>query len=239
MCTPDPIDSVHAVLARSGRQSYVKEPGLQRGSGVDRPPRRSLLRQERSKETRRLLIRTAARLWSERGYDAVTVEEVCSAAGVGRTTFYLHFESKEQLLVGLAAGTAMGVEADLEDPTGSRTVEEQTEIFIAGVARRMEAVPKSLAELVIRSYRLPLRTGRAEGRRFADMLAELLAEAGERRELTGEADPAELGEILGALTMDAIESWAGRDDGVGLDEVLRFRFDLVLERYRRDGPSRA
>jgi AcrR family transcriptional regulator len=48
--------------------------------------RRTLGRQERGKETRRNLIRTATRLWSERGFDAVTVEEICSAAGVGRTT---------------------------------------------------------------------------------------------------------------------------------------------------------
>lgn len=199
-----------------------------------RSTRRSLLRQERSKATRRLLIRTAARLWSDRGYDVVTVEEICSAAGIGRTTFYLHFESKEQLLVGLAAGTAMGVEADLHEASAARTLDEQLEVFVAGVARRMEAVPKSLAELVMHSYRVRFRTGRTAGRRFADLLGEMLGRAKDRGELAPGADTAELGEILGALTIDAIESWAGRgaDDDMSLKAVLRFRVDLVLERYR-------
>ena len=48
--------------------------------------RRSLLKRERSLDTRRKLVRAAARLWSEKGYDTTTVEEICSAAGVGRTT---------------------------------------------------------------------------------------------------------------------------------------------------------
>jgi AcrR family transcriptional regulator len=203
-----------------------------------RRTRRSLLRQERSKETRRLLIRTAARLWSDRGYDDVTVEEICTAAGVGRTTFYLYFESKEQLLMGLAAGTAMGVEADLDEGDGERTVEDQLDIFIAGVARRMQAVPKSLAELVMDSYRARVRNGRAPNRRFADILAELLTSARDRGELSADAETRELGEILGALTIDAIESWAAREtEAVSLESVLRFRVELVLERYGFKGRS--
>ena len=223
---------VNRPTATDAKQSGVDEPVAPVAADVDRPTRRSLLRQERSKETRRLLIRTAARLWSERGYDGVTVEDVCSAAGVGRTTFYLHFESKDQLLAGLASGTAMGVDDDLEDGGGSRSLAEQLDIFIAGVARRMEAVPKALAVLVMQSHRVPLRQGWAGGRRFADMLAEILAEAAERGDLRGDPDTGELGEILGALTMDAIESWAVREPEISLVDVLHFRFDLVLERYR-------
>jgi AcrR family transcriptional regulator len=199
-----------------------------------RGTRRSLLRQERSKETRRLLIRTAARLWAEQGYDSVTVEDICSAAGVGRTTFYLYFDGKERLLAGLAAGTAMGVQNDVEQvAAAAETLEGQLQAFILGVARRMEAAPKSLVELVIHSYRSQSRSARPEGaRRFADILRELLVAAQERGELTDDADAPELGEILGALTMDAIESWAARPTNEPtLESVLRFRFALVLDRY--------
>jgi AcrR family transcriptional regulator len=36
----------------------------------------------------------------ERGWDKVNVRDVCVRAGVGRSTFYVHFADKEELLVG-------------------------------------------------------------------------------------------------------------------------------------------
>src|SRR5439155_25645366 len=92
-------------------------------------------RQERAREPRRNLIRTAARLWGERAFDSVTVEEICSEAGVGRTTFYLHFESKERLLASFAGATSAGVAADLDEAHAATTLDEQLDVMIRGVVR--------------------------------------------------------------------------------------------------------
>jgi AcrR family transcriptional regulator len=205
---------------------------------VEAPLGRTSGKQERGKQTRRNLIRTAARLWGDRGFDQVTVEEICSEAGVGRTTFYLHFDSKDQLLASLAGATGAGVESDLEEVRLSDSLDEQLDVFIRGVTRRMEPVPKSLAELVIHSQRMQLMKARATGevgswKRFADLLREVLEDARRRGDLSARADPAELGEILGALTMDAIEAWAmGRTRHRSLESVLRSRFSLVLDQLR-------
>jgi AcrR family transcriptional regulator len=45
-----------------------------------------------------------ARLMLAEGYEAVTVERVCAIADVGRSTFYLHFPSKEGILRESLAG---------------------------------------------------------------------------------------------------------------------------------------
>ncbi|HWF77536.1 MAG TPA: TetR/AcrR family transcriptional regulator [Caulobacteraceae bacterium] len=47
--------------------------------------------------TQALLQRAHLSLIVEKGYDAVTVEDICAAANVGRSTFYAHFSSKEDL----------------------------------------------------------------------------------------------------------------------------------------------
>jgi AcrR family transcriptional regulator len=200
-------------------------------------------RQERGKETRRRLIHAATKLWSKRGFDAVTVEEICTEAGVGRTTFYLHFESKERLLASLAGATAAGVTADLEDVRASESLDQQLDAFVRGVVRRMEDVPRSLVQLVIQSQRVAAMhidaVQRAESTSFGDILRGILADARRRGELRRGADPAELGEILGALTMDAIETWSSdRADDTSLAAVLRRRFAVVLDQYRsRPAPS--
>jgi AcrR family transcriptional regulator len=36
----------------------------------------------------------------ERGYDAVTIQDIVDRANVGRTTFYLHYASKDELFLG-------------------------------------------------------------------------------------------------------------------------------------------
>ena len=53
----------------------------------------------RVNRTRRMLREALMSLTLERGYEAVTVEEITQRADVGRTTFYLHYKDKEDLLV--------------------------------------------------------------------------------------------------------------------------------------------
>lgn len=51
---------------------------------------------------RRLRIeRAATRLFAERGYAATTVEDIVQAAGVTKPMLYRHFESKQELGIGL------------------------------------------------------------------------------------------------------------------------------------------
>jgi AcrR family transcriptional regulator len=49
--------------------------------------------------THRLLHEAIVALIRERGWDAITVQDVCERADVGRSTFYAHFADKEELLI--------------------------------------------------------------------------------------------------------------------------------------------
>ncbi|MBN9360756.1 MAG: TetR/AcrR family transcriptional regulator [Devosia sp.] len=52
----------------------------------------------RVRKTREALYSAFISLVVERGYDATSVQDIIDAADVGRTTFYAHFRSKEELL---------------------------------------------------------------------------------------------------------------------------------------------
>ena len=47
--------------------------------------------------TRDLLQKALIELIGERGYDAITIQDIVDRANVGRTTFYLHYQSKDDL----------------------------------------------------------------------------------------------------------------------------------------------
>ncbi|MBC3193789.1 TetR family transcriptional regulator [Pseudonocardia sp. C8] len=49
-------------------------------------------------EVRRDLVAAAARLFTDRGYDETTVDDIAAAAGVGRRTFFRYFRGKEDAL---------------------------------------------------------------------------------------------------------------------------------------------
>jgi AcrR family transcriptional regulator len=53
----------------------------------------------RVERTRKLLQNALSELILEKGYEKVTVQDVIDRANVGRSTFYAHFESLDQLLL--------------------------------------------------------------------------------------------------------------------------------------------
>lgn len=69
-------------------------------------------RDRRAMRTRTALQRALMSLIREQDYDAITVDDLCRKADVGRSTFYLHFSSKDDLKrSGLADLKAQLVEA--------------------------------------------------------------------------------------------------------------------------------
>lgn len=53
----------------------------------------------RAEKPRRSLQDHAIRLFGQRGFDNVTVEEVARAAGVSHMTFFRHFPTKESVVL--------------------------------------------------------------------------------------------------------------------------------------------
>ena len=61
--------------------------------------REASLRDRQRAQIRADIRRAAFRLFIERGYDAVTTEEIAAAAGVSPRTFFRHVPAKEELLL--------------------------------------------------------------------------------------------------------------------------------------------
>lgn len=53
----------------------------------------------RVQRTRTLLRNALMQLLRQKSYDAITIEDITERANLGRTTFYLHYQSKDDLLL--------------------------------------------------------------------------------------------------------------------------------------------
>src|ERR1700744_4660075 len=61
---------------------------------------RSPKEDRRMLRTKKCLADALKQLILEKDYDSITVQDIIDRGNVGRSTFYTHYESKEQLLVG-------------------------------------------------------------------------------------------------------------------------------------------
>jgi AcrR family transcriptional regulator len=64
------------------------------------------IREQQRIFTRSQLKEAARDIFAQKGYQAATVDDIASAAGASRATFYLHFSSKERIAAEMIEDTA-------------------------------------------------------------------------------------------------------------------------------------
>ncbi len=80
----------------------------------------------RVQRTRQQLRGAFIELVLERGYDAVTVQQIVKAAGVGHKTFYRHYPDKTALLYALLGEILEEAQAVFLPPTSPQAAEQNT-----------------------------------------------------------------------------------------------------------------
>lgn len=211
-------------------------PGGHEGHAARSSPRRAALRQTRSRDTRRKLIRAALALWQERGFDeayeTTTAEEIARAAGVSKGTFYFHFAHKDDILLEMSWATAevMAEEAEVGIEAGVGTAELLDELMVS-LARRVARAPRA-AVLRVTGHVVRLGNGTVTAREpqgFGEVFRRVVAVGVQDGGLPAGLDVDEVAFVLQAVTMDALLGWAASDQsGADLRRTLSRRADVVL-----------
>lgn len=96
------------------------------------------LRERKKRMTRSALRDAAVRLFGEHGPEAVTVEDICAAAGVSPRTFFNYFASKEETVLPFTADTHDRLLQDLRQrPAGEEPLPALHTVLRAAVSRAM------------------------------------------------------------------------------------------------------
>jgi AcrR family transcriptional regulator len=203
------------------------------------PRRRAGLTQERSRETRRRLVRTAMHLWTERGFETgiedTTVDEIVAAAGVTKGTFYFHFAHKEEILLELGYHTAsLLYEEAARCVKAKRGIDESLRKVTNALATSVKAAPAAAVGRAMSEFLRPRRPGDEPLARFpsfAQALELLFVRARAEGEVTDQVDPAEMAQIIEALYTDCLMEWSqGRLKR--LNPALQRRTAIVLAGLR-------
>lgn len=70
--------------------------------------------QQRSEETKSRILESSIKLFSTRGYNTASVDDICKEAGISKGAFYHHFESKQALFLALLDGWLQTIDTAIE-----------------------------------------------------------------------------------------------------------------------------
>ena len=150
------------------------------------------VREQKKQQTRKAIVAAAIKLFSEKGFEQTSMEELARAAGVGKATIYGYFKTKGEIFLAFCeeeveyAFAALDAKLDAEAPLAEQLVAQmmgqltfvtQNREFGRIFARKM-TFPDD--KMVLKSRELDVR--------YFGKLAEVLAKAQARNELPRETD---------------------------------------------------
>lgn len=104
---------------------------------------------EQKKHTRERILASAAKLFTQYGYDHVGINEVMSEAGLTRGAFYAHFSSKAELYAESIGTAARGAHAEAMKQMDDRfNIEKVVRGYLSEAHRQGEIINCPLALLI-------------------------------------------------------------------------------------------
>ncbi len=188
--------------------------------------------QKRSESTRAGLLESAAKLFSDRGFDATSVDDICSQANVSKGAFYHHFESKQAIFLSLLKSWLQTVDyglAQLRQSTAPQTLVSMTEILPAILATAKDQLPMFLEfwlqasrdEQVWEASIQPYQHFRDY---FADIISKGMTEGSLKK-----ADPQVAGQVILALAVGILLQALLEPQGADWEKTAKQGMEILMK----------
>lgn len=191
---------------------------------------------------RAILLDRAARLFADRPYGAVTVEDVAAVAGVAKGTVYSFFDGKEELFRRVLEQEHDRFHREVEGLLAEVDVRcrENVREALHAVVHALAANPLLLRVLDERDTPAWLEVHRdpsarmAEAKANTNMLVGLIRE-GQLAGVMRDGDPVELAGVIGELFVGLLV--AGNHGGPEVLRRLQIALDLMVDGLYTRGPG--
>jgi len=191
--------------------------------------------------TRRALAEAAGRLFSERGYDATTIEDITSAVDVSPRTFFRYFTHKEGVVTALAQLGVENLVAAVRRRPHQESFAEALAVSVIDIVSGSDAGPGGMGESSLevrspatgRAFFAMLRTTPALRARWLD---EIHQHENDLVALLVERTPALLADPLAAsvvasavmaAVITALEAWAASPADTSASEIVRHAMSVL------------
>lgn len=171
---------------------------------ADQPSRRS----RKKEQTRRGIFSAAMKLFADRDYDAVTIEDICERADVAKATFFLHFPNKAALLTEFNERLTADLQERLNDVPGS--AEDKLRFMVSALVDDWEQNAEIMRKMVrefLDQPSLPEAATEANAG-LLDLITDIVKEGQRAREFGTKVAPELVAAALVASWGSFISAWS-------------------------------
>ncbi|HQA50099.1 MAG: TetR/AcrR family transcriptional regulator [Syntrophomonadaceae bacterium] len=182
-------------------------------------------------ETRRKIFNTAAQLITEKGFDNVTVEEICKQSGVAKGLFYHYFNSKADIVI----ETYMDVDNKFSAEVMALPATTPYDRVIYAVSFQARYAKAKGLEFVKQIYKHQLDTGTSffisEDRAFFRLIRDAIREGQQKNQLRSDFSAEVLTRLVLSISRGITYDWCLHDGDYDIEEVMRRSFLMLLPSF--------
>ncbi|NLP36143.1 MAG: TetR/AcrR family transcriptional regulator [Firmicutes bacterium] len=190
-------------------------------------------RQLQAQKTRNRVYNTAVRLMQTKGFDNITVEEICAKAGVSIGSFYNRFKSKYDVL------SAIFSEADeyfqnvvVDQLQKVNTAREKILLFFEQYGSYNTSCG---VDFVKHFYHVQNKIFITKGRQMQNILQQIITQGQENGEIRQDLPAQEIVQYLFIAARGVVFDWCQHDGKYNLSEYIVSYMELMLKGILTEG----
>jgi AcrR family transcriptional regulator len=170
------------------------------------------IREQKKAETRKAIVAAAVALFSQKGYDKTSIEDIAKQAGIGKATVYTYFEAKDDIFLTYCDDELDEAFATLKDKTSDDAplLEKLIEFFM--IKFRFLTQNQEFGRQLIREMAFPKTVNekaKDHDQRYFDILEVFFRSAQQRGEVAMSHDIFTLSAHFYCLYLGILSGWYG------------------------------
>jgi len=195
-------------------------------------------RERKKKELRNAIYHTAIKLFSQKGFDKVTIVDITNKIDISKATFFNYFSSKEAILPHFLSQRLEEVKKQLaEETTQSMSAVKKLQHLILLISKMVVENELLLKWVLIETFRLRAyqKKGHVEvSEKIREAMVEILREGKNTGEFKETMDPKMTADILESVLFVSTVRWVTvlKNSSNSLAESLLKKVNYFLEGFK-------
>lgn len=187
------------------------------------------LREKKKIETRNKIFEVSGRLFKEKGFEKVTVDEITREAEIAKGTFFNYFPTKAALLREFGKQKEEMVynmvRAELKNSTSTKKKIKNTLVFVA----RSNEKDKELTKLFVFEYLRHYGYEERNSRSLNTILQELFENGVKKGEVRSSIDIKRAAENITGIYFSSLMEWLWSNSDYSFSDDISKKIDIVFD----------